>query len=86
MERVQVKLFPSLERPVRRVSVARSCKAYLYPAASGLPEPCDAMIRIPGESTGAEQDVSVERQRNLSVSYKLEEVSTIQQEGGRGAF
>jgi hypothetical protein len=44
------------------------------------------MIRIPGESTGAEQDVSVERQRNLSVSYKLEEVSTIQQEGGRGAF
>jgi hypothetical protein len=49
---------------------------YLYPVASRLLERCDAVLRIPGESRGADQDVSIARQRGLPVFYNLDEVPT----------
>lgn len=47
---------------------------YLYPVASRLLDRCDAVLRVPGQSAGADQDVSIARQRGLPVYYALEEV------------
>jgi hypothetical protein len=47
---------------------------FLYPVASRLLERCDAVLRIPGESKGADQDVEIARQRGLPVFYKVEDV------------
>jgi len=47
---------------------------YLYPVASRLLERCDAVLRIPGESKGADQDVAIARQRGLPVYFRLEDV------------
>jgi hypothetical protein len=49
-------------------------REYLYPVASRLLERCDAVLRIPGESKGADQDVAIARQRGLPVFYKIEDV------------
>ena len=58
---------------------------YLYPVASRLLERCDAVLRIPGESKGADQDVAIAKQRGLPVFYKLEEVPTVADVGGASA-
>jgi hypothetical protein len=47
---------------------------YLYPVASRLLERCDAVLRIPGESKGADQDVEIARRRGLPIFYKIEDV------------
>jgi hypothetical protein len=47
---------------------------YLYPVASRLLERCDAVLRVPGQSAGADQDVAIAKQRGLPVFYKLEDV------------
>ena len=41
---------------------------YLYPVASRLLERCDAVLRVPGESTGADQDVRLAEERGLPVN------------------
>lgn len=46
-----------------------------YPAAGRLLECCDAVLRTPGESQGADQDVRKAQQRGLQVFYRLEDVS-----------
>jgi hypothetical protein len=46
----------------------------MYPTAQRLLERCDAVLRLPGESTGADQDVAIARARNLPVYYRLEDV------------
>lgn len=53
---------------------------YLYPVASRLLERCDAVLRIPGESKGADQDVAVAQSRGLPVYYSLEEVPVVAEE------
>jgi len=50
---------------------------YLYPVASRLLERCDAVLRIPGESKGADQDVAIARERGLPVFFELEQVPAI---------
>jgi hypothetical protein len=52
---------------------------FLYPVASRLLERCDAVLRVPGESKGADQDVAIARERGLPVFFELEEVPGIQQ-------
>ena len=47
---------------------------FLYPVANRLLERCDAVLRIPGESKGADQDVRLAQQRGLQVFYKLDDV------------
>jgi hypothetical protein len=50
---------------------------FLYPVANRLLAGCDAVLRIPGESKGADEDVRLAKQRGLPVFYKLEDVPTV---------
>jgi len=50
---------------------------FLYPVASRLLERCDAVLRVPGESTGADQDVRLARERGLPVYYGIEKIPAI---------
>lgn len=45
-----------------------------YPVAHRLLEKCDALLRIPGESKGADQDVAIAKERGLKIYYDLSEV------------
>ncbi|WP_114748806.1 DUF4406 domain-containing protein [Pleomorphovibrio marinus] len=45
-----------------------------YPVAHRLLEKCDAVLRIPGASTGADQDVKIAKERGLKVYYHLDEI------------
>jgi hypothetical protein len=48
----------------------------MYPTADRLLEHCDAVLRLPGESVGADQDVAIARERGLPVYHSLEEIPT----------
>jgi hypothetical protein len=48
----------------------------MYPTAERLLEHCDAVLRLPGESTGADQDVAIARERGLPVYHDLAEITT----------
>lgn len=45
-----------------------------YPVAEKLLTVCDAVLRLEGESKGADQDVRIAKERGLKVFYSLEEV------------
>ncbi|WP_329491776.1 DUF4406 domain-containing protein [Kitasatospora sp. NBC_01246] len=46
----------------------------LYPTAERLLTHCDAVLRLPGDSTGADQDVAVARRRGLPVYHHVDEI------------
>jgi hypothetical protein len=46
----------------------------MYPTAQRLLEHCDAVLRLPGASKGADQDVAIAQKRGLPVFYELEEI------------
>ncbi len=46
----------------------------LYPTAERLLAHCDAVLRLPGASTGADQDVKIAEERGLPVYYRVEDV------------
>ncbi len=46
----------------------------MYPTAARLLAHCDAVLRLPGESTGADQDVAIARERGIPVYFSLDEV------------
>ena len=46
----------------------------MYPTAQRLLAHCDAVLRLPGESTGADQDVAIAEARGLPVYYRLDDV------------
>jgi hypothetical protein len=46
----------------------------LYPTAQRLLQHCDGVLRLPGESTGADQDVRIARERGIPVWHRLEDV------------
>ena len=46
----------------------------MYPVAHRLLQRCDAVLRLPGESRGADQDVAIARERGLPVYTALEDV------------
>lgn len=46
--------------------------AYQYPVAHRLLERCDAVLRIPGASRGADLDVERARQRGLPIYFDAE--------------
>src|SRR5947209_6345445 len=46
----------------------------MYPTAQRLLEHCDAVLRLPGESTGADQDVAIARERGLPVYHEFDEI------------
>ncbi|HVS92827.1 MAG TPA: hypothetical protein VHE59_12375 [Mucilaginibacter sp.] len=45
-----------------------------YPVAHRVIAKCDAILRIPGESKGADQDIEVARRLGIRVCYSLEEI------------
>jgi hypothetical protein len=46
----------------------------MYPTAQRLLQHCDAVLRLPGDSQGADQDVAIARERGLPVYYRLEDI------------
>lgn len=47
---------------------------YLYPVANRLLQRCDAVLRIPGNSKGADQDVRLAHERSLPVYREIGEI------------
>lgn len=45
-----------------------------YPVAHRLLQKCDAVLRLPGGSKGADEDVRIALERGLKVYYSIEEV------------
>jgi hypothetical protein len=50
---------------------------FLYPAARRLIERCDAVLRIPGESKGADGDVELAGKLGLPVYHRLDELPDV---------
>ncbi len=48
-----------------------------HPAAHRLLAKCDAVLRLPGASTGADNDVKIANQRGIPVYTHIDEVPTI---------
>ncbi len=46
----------------------------LYPTAERLLQHCDAVLRLPGASTGADQDVRIAEERGLPVYRRVEDI------------
>ncbi|KQX05168.1 MULTISPECIES: hypothetical protein [unclassified Leifsonia] len=46
----------------------------MYPTAERLLQHCDAVLRLPGASSGADQDVAIARERGLPVYTSLAEI------------
>ena len=46
----------------------------MYPTAERLLQHCDAVLRLPGESKGADQDVAIARERGLPVYFSVDEL------------
>jgi hypothetical protein len=46
----------------------------MYPTAERLLQHCDGVLRLPGESTGADQDVRIAQERGIPVWHRLEDV------------
>jgi uncharacterized peroxidase-related enzyme len=46
----------------------------LYPVAERLLPHCDAVLRLPGESRGADRDVEIARSRGIPVYHSLDEI------------
>lgn len=46
----------------------------MYPVAERLLQHCDAVVRLPGESRGADQDVAIAQHRGIPVYHSLDEV------------
>ena len=46
----------------------------MYPTAQRLLQHCDAVLRLDGASTGADQDVAIAQERGLPIFYRIEDV------------
>jgi hypothetical protein len=46
----------------------------MYPTAHRLLQLCGGVLRLPGESRGADQDVAIARERGIPVWFSLEDV------------
>ena len=46
----------------------------MYPTAERLLQHCDGVLRLPGESRGADQDVRIAEERGLPVWHRVEDV------------
>jgi hypothetical protein len=46
----------------------------MYPTAQRLLQHCDAVLRLPGQSTGADQDVAIARERGIPVYTSISEI------------
>ena len=65
--------------PVLRGAGARGlddpvAEKVMYPTAQRLLQHCDAVLRLPGASTGADQDVAIAQERGIPVYTRIEDV------------
>jgi hypothetical protein len=49
----------------------------MYPTAQRLLQHCDGVLRLPGESRGADQDVAIARERGIPVWFDVADVPRI---------
>ncbi|MBW9094796.1 DUF4406 domain-containing protein [Microbacterium jejuense] len=49
----------------------------MYPTAERLLQHCDAVLRLPGDSRGADQDVAIAEARGIPVYHSLEDIPGI---------
>lgn len=49
---------------------------YQYPVAHRLLEKCDAILRIPGESRGADLEIEKAKETGKTIFYSLDEIPT----------
>lgn len=52
-------------------------EAYLYPVAHRLIGHCDAILRLEGESRGADNDVRIGRELGLTIYQHLDEIVSL---------
>jgi hypothetical protein len=53
----------------------------MYPTAERLLQHCDGVLRLPGESRGADQDVAIAEGRGIPVYYSLDQIPGIGPDG-----
>ena len=58
----------------------------MYPTAQRLLAHCDAVLRLPGDSTGADQDVAIALERGLPVYHRLQDVPGCFEDARTGAI
>ncbi len=51
--------------------------AFQYPVAHRLIQRCDAVLRIPGESRGADMDVAHAKALGLQIFYSMDDIPTV---------
>lgn len=56
----------------------------MYPTAYRLLQHCDAVLRLPGASTGADQDVAIAHQRGIPVYDRIEMIPGYDAGAARG--
>lgn len=56
--------------------------AVMHPTAHRLLAKCDGVLRLPGASTGADNDVRIARERGIPVWFDLSEVPAVGSSGG----
>jgi hypothetical protein len=49
----------------------------MYPTAERLLAHCDAVLRLPGESTGADQDVAIAAERGLPIYHRVADIPAL---------
>lgn len=49
-------------------------QVFLYPVAHRLIQHCDAILRLPGDSAGADNDVRIGRERGLTIYSAVDEI------------
>ncbi|KQN51947.1 NUDIX hydrolase [Serratia sp. Leaf50] len=52
-------------------------EAFLYPVAHRLLQHCDAILRIPGPSQGADNDVRIGKEQGLRIYTELQQIPSI---------
>ncbi|PYG49300.1 hypothetical protein DEU53_104260 [Pantoea sp. AG1095] len=53
-------------------------ESFLYPVAHRLIHCCDAILRIPGASLGADNDVRIGKERGMAIFTQLDEIPVIE--------
>ncbi|MBD8536813.1 DUF4406 domain-containing protein [Plantibacter sp. CFBP 13570] len=63
---------------LRGIDAASGDGDVMYETARRLLQHCDAVLRLPGESSGADTDVAIARERGIPVYTDLSEIPAIE--------
>ncbi|MET3511183.1 MULTISPECIES: DUF4406 domain-containing protein [Plantibacter] len=63
---------------LRGIDTASGDGDVMYETARRLLQHCDAVLRLPGESSGADTDVAIARERGIPVYTALSEIPAIE--------